>query len=184
MAFEDRKIAVVQPDAVRRGRGLVKQAQLFKISRGRHAVTRLAFFVLALGLGQVHMHMGARLRRVLCHSLDHLGRGRVLAVDAQINLEAALARVLIACEQVAVVMVGRRLLVVAVIKHGQATAQVALDAGLQDGVGHGLAEEIHIGKRYRAKAQHLCDGQPGRGRDGCVAEFVLKREDALIEPAL
>ena len=130
------------------------------------------------------MHMGARLRRVLCHGLDHLGRGRVLAVNAQVDLQPAFACALVTREQVAVVAVGRRLLVVTVIKHGQATAQVALDAGLQDGVGHGLAEEIHIGKRYRAKAQHLCDGQPGRGRDGCVAEFVLKREDALIEPAL
>ena len=183
-ALQNGKVTVIQPDTVRcRGR-LIEQTQLFKICCGRHAVTCLALFVLALGLGQVNVHACIDLLGMLCDSFDHLGRSCVLAVNAQVNLQSAIACVLITRKQVAIVLVGGSLLVVAVIKDGQSTAQVALDAGFQNGIGHSLAEKVHVSKRYRTKAQHFGNGQTGCRCDSCVAELVLKRENTLVQPAL
>ena len=138
----------------------------------------------ALGLGQVNVHTCINLLGMLCDCLDHLGRGRVLTVNAQVNLQSAITCVLITRKQVAIVLVGGSLLVIAVIKDGQSTAQVALDARFQNGIRHGLAEKVHVGERYRTKTQHFGNGQTGCRCDGCVAELVLKRENTLVQPAL
>ncbi len=87
-------------------------------------------------------------------------------------------------QQALVVAVCGCLRIGAAVEHGQPAAQVAFDAALEDGFGHAVQEKVHIGKRHRARGQHLRDGDQRAVIRGFVAQLVLKREHLFVQPAL
>ena len=107
-------------------------------------MTLLALLVLGLRLGQVDVDTRTRVLRMGGYRLDHLGRRGILAVDTQITDQPTAHLAVPLVQQAQIVLIGGKALVVAVVKYGQAAAEVALDAALADRGHHAVKEEIHI----------------------------------------
>ena len=184
VSFQNIEILVLEPDAVRRRRRRIKDAVLLHVRRRGQAVAAFALLVLGLRLGQMDLDARTGLTGVLRDRLDDLRVGGILAVDAQITDQTAVVRAVPLAAQAHVVAVGRQVGVVAVVEHGQAAAQIALDAALEDGRDHAAEEKVHIRERRRAAREHLRDGEQRAVVGGLVVDLILEREYLLPEPAL
>ena len=109
-------------------------------------MTLLALLVLGLRLRQVDVDTRTRVLRMGGYRLDHLGRRGILAMDTQITDQTAAVLAVPLVQQAQIVLVGGKALVVAVVKYGQAAAEVALDAALADR-GHHAAGDLCAGAR-------------------------------------
>ena len=182
--LEDIEILVLQPDAVRRRGRRIENAVRLHVRRRRQAMTLLALLVLGLRLGQVDVDTRTRVLRMGGYRLDHLGRRGILAVDTQITDQPTAHLAVPLVQQAQIVLIGGKALVVAVVKYGQAAAEVALDAALADGGHHAIEEEIHIRERNRTARQHFRDGKLRTVVRRLVVDLVLKRKYLLTQPAL
>ena len=151
------------------------------------SVAALAGLVLEAGLGHMDVHAQALFLGVVGHPAPQRLVGGVLSVDGGIHQDLAVAR--------PVPQVGELLLVVAVIAGGgaevggiaevhAAAGQVGADAGLQDLLGDGAGEHIHITDAGDARGDHLGQAQTGAGGHGPVVQLGLGREDPLVQPGL
>ena len=147
-------------------------------------MTLLALLVLGLRLGQVDVDTRTRVLRMGGYRLDHLGCRGVLAVDTQITDQPTAHLAVPLVQQAQIVLIGGKALVVAVVKYGQAAAEVALDAALADRGHHAIEEEIHIRERNRTARQHFRDGKLRPVVRRLVVDLVLKRKYLLTQPAL
>ena len=182
--LENIEILVLQPDAVRRRGRRIENAVRLHIRRRRQAMTLLALLVLGLRLGQVDVDTRTRVLRMGGYRLDHLGRRSILAVDTQITDQPTAHLAVPLGQQAQIVLVGGKALVVAVVKYGQAAAEVALDAALANRGHHAVEEEIHIRERNRTARQHFRDGKLRAVVRRFVIDLVLKRKYLLAQPAL
>ena len=140
--------------------------------------------MLGLRLGQVDVDTRTRVLRMGGYRFDHLGRRGILAVDTQITDQPTAHLAVPLVQQAQIVLVSGKALVVAVVKYGQATAEVALDAALADRGHHAVEEEIHIRERNRTARQHFRDGKLRAVVRRFVIDLVLKRKYLLAQPAL
>ena len=147
-------------------------------------MTLLALLVLGLRLGQVDVDTRTRVLRVGGYRLDHLGRRGILAVDTQITDQPTAHLAVPLVQQAQIVLVSGKALVVAVIKYGQAAAEVALDSALADRGHHAVEEEIHIRERNRTARQHFRNGKLRTVIRRLIVDLVLKRKYLLTQPAL
>ena len=105
-------------------------------------------------------------------------------MDTQITDQTAAVLAVPLVQQAQIVLIGGKALVVAVVKYGQAAAEVALDAALADRGHHAIEEEIHIRERNRTARQHFRDGKLRPVVRRLVVDLVLKRKYLLTQPAL
>jgi len=183
---EQRHVLLRDPHAVGRDAGHVEDVMAVQNLRGREAVFLHALVVLALRLGQVHVHVQAVIERVFTQGVPELvGRG-VLRVDGALDFDAAAVVVVPLFPRRDELPAGREGLEVEAVaqKHRGAAREVGLNAGLGHGLGHGVREVVHVRHGGHAEAQTLGDGELRRGLDRARVEMVLAREDVVREPVL
>ena len=183
---EQAHILLRQPDAVRRDGGYVEKMMAVEQLRGREAVFFDALVMLALRLGEVHLHAELFIDGKLGQRVPQLiGRG-ILGVDGGFNFDAAVVIALPLVAQRNKLLAGREFFKVKVVaeEHRHAARDVRLDAGLRHGLADGVAVVVHVGNRRHAEAQTLRDRQLRRRLDRAVVQMGLAREDVVIQPLL
>ena len=175
-------ILLRQPDAVRRDGGYVEKMMAVEQLRGREAVFFDALVMLALRLGEVHLHAELFVDGKLGQRVPQLiGRG-ILGVDGGFNFDAAVVIALPLVAQRNKLLTGGEFFKVKVVaeEHRHSARDVRLDAGLSHGLADGVAVVVHVGNRRHAEAQTLRDRQLRRRLDRAVVQMEMCIRDRSI----
>ena len=176
------------PDTVGGNGTVLPHAVLVQdLDGGLAPMAAFAGLMLKGGLGHVDVHAQALFLGVVGHPLPQGGVGGVLTVDGSVHQDLAVAGV--------VPQVGELLLVIAVVAGGgaevgraaevhAAAGQVGADAGLQDLLGDGAGEHIHVADAGDAGGDHLGQAQTAAGSHSPLVQLGLGREDPLVQPGL
>ena len=142
--------------------------------------------MLALRLGEVHLHAELFIDGKLAQRVPQLIGRCIFRVDGRLNFDAPIVIALPLVAQGDQLLAGREFFKVKVVaeEHGHSARNIRLDPAL----GHGLADRVavivHVGHRRHAEAQTLRDRQLRRRLDRAVVQMGLAREDVVVQPFL
>ena len=183
---EQAHILLRQPDAVRRDGGYVEKMMAVEQLRGRQPVFFDALVMLALRLGEVHLHAELFIDGKLAQRVPQLIGRCIFRVDGRLNFDAPIVIALPLVAQGDQLLTGGEFFKVKVVaeEHRHAARNIRLDPAL----GHGLADRVavivHVGHRRHTEAQTLRDRQLRRRLDRAVVQMGLAREDIVVQPFL